>query len=69
MFYGNLVGYINTIVCCYKCINIKKLILEKTLKLMIKKQNSLVSVREISTATGIGAGGICHYFYFTHQSR
>ena len=42
--------------------NTKQLILEKTLKLMIKKQNSLVSVREISAATGIATGGIYHYF-------
>ncbi|SDA69813.1 TetR/AcrR family transcriptional regulator [Methanobrevibacter millerae] len=42
--------------------NTKKLILEKTLKLMIEKQNSLISVREISAATGIATGGIYHYF-------
>ena len=42
--------------------NTKKLILEKTLKLMIKKQNSLVSVRQISAATGITTGGIYYYF-------
>jgi AcrR family transcriptional regulator len=40
----------------------KELILEKTLKLMIEKQNSLVSVREIRDATGIATGGIYHYF-------
>ena len=40
----------------------KELILEKTLELMIKKQNSLISVREISDATGIATGGIYHYF-------
>ena len=40
----------------------KELILEKTLKLMIEKQNSLVSIREISDATGIATGGIYHYF-------
>ena len=40
----------------------KELILEKTLKLMIEKQNSLISIREISTATGITTGGIYHYF-------
>ncbi|MBQ6099743.1 MAG: TetR/AcrR family transcriptional regulator [Methanobrevibacter sp.] len=40
----------------------KELILEKTLKLMIEKENSLVSVREISVATGITIGGIYHYF-------
>ena len=40
----------------------KKLILEKTLKLMIEKQNPLVSIREISAATGIATGGIYHYF-------
>ena len=45
-----------------KCMNTKKLILEKTLKLMIEKQNSLISVREISAATGIATGGIYHYF-------
>ena len=42
--------------------NTKKLILEKTLKLMIEKENSIVSIREISTATGITIGGIYHYF-------
>ncbi len=42
--------------------NTKKLILEKTLKLMIEKQNSLVSIREISDATGIATGGIYYYF-------
>ncbi len=42
--------------------NTKKLILENTLKLMIEKQNSIVSVREISVATGITIGGIYHYF-------
>lgn len=45
-----------------KCMDTKELILEKTLKLMIEKQNSLVSVREISDATGIATGGIYHYF-------
>ena len=40
----------------------KELILEKTLKLMIEKQNSIVSVREISDATGIATGGIYYYF-------
>ena len=42
--------------------NTKQLILEKTLKLMIEKQNSLISVREISAATGITTGGIYHHF-------
>ena len=42
--------------------NTKKLILETTLKLMIEKQNSLVSIREISAASGIAIGGIYHYF-------
>ena len=40
----------------------KKLILEKTLKLMVKKQTSLISIREISAATGIATGGIYYYF-------
>ena len=40
----------------------KKLILEKTLKLMIEKQNSIVSIREISDISGITIGGIYHYF-------
>ena len=40
----------------------KKLILEKTLKLMIEKQNSIVSIREISDVSGIAIGGIYHYF-------
>ena len=34
----------------------KKLILEKTLKLMIENQNSIVSIRQISEATGITIG-------------
>jgi len=42
--------------------NTKQLILEKTLKLMIKKQNYLVSIRQISDATGIATGGIYHHF-------
>ena len=42
--------------------NTKKLILEKTLKLMIKKKNSLVSIRQISDTTGIATGGIYYYF-------
>ena len=42
--------------------NTKELILEKTLKLMIEKQNSIVSIREISDASGIATGGIYHYF-------
>ncbi|SDA52990.1 TetR/AcrR family transcriptional regulator [Methanobrevibacter millerae] len=45
----------------------KELILEKTLKLMIEKQNSLVSVREISDATGIATGGI--YYYFSNKKQ
>ena len=40
----------------------RELILENTLKLMIEKQNSIVSIREISEATGIATGGIYHYF-------
>ncbi len=42
--------------------NTKKLILEKTLKLMIEKENSIISIREISAATGISTGGIYHHF-------
>ena len=42
--------------------NTKQLILEKTLKLMIEKENSLISIREISDATGIAIGGIYHHF-------
>ena len=42
--------------------NTKELILEKTLKLMIEKQNSIISIREISAATGIATGGIYHHF-------
>ncbi|MBR5953979.1 MAG: TetR/AcrR family transcriptional regulator [Methanobrevibacter sp.] len=42
--------------------NTKKLILEKTLKLMIEKENSVISIREISDASGIAIGGIYHYF-------
>ena len=40
----------------------KKLILETTLKLMMEKQNSIISIREVSVATGISVGGIYHYF-------
>ena len=40
----------------------KKLILEKTLKLMIEKENSIISIREVSEATGIAIGGIYHHF-------
>ena len=40
----------------------KQLILEKTLKLMIEKENSLISIREVSVSTGISTGGIyCHF--------
>ena len=42
--------------------NTKQLILEKTLKLMIEKQNSILSIREIGAATGIATGGIYHHF-------
>lgn len=42
--------------------NTRELILEKTLKLMIEKENSVVSIREISDATEISTGGIYHYF-------
>ena len=42
--------------------NTKKLILEKTLKLMIEQHNSILSVRQISDATGIATGGIYYYF-------
>jgi AcrR family transcriptional regulator len=50
-----------------KCMDTRELILEKTLKLMIEKQNSLVSVREISDATGIATGGI--YYYFSSKEQ
>ena len=46
----------------FKCMDTKKLILEKTLKLMIEKENSLISIREISAASGIATGGIYHHF-------
>ena len=42
--------------------NTRQLILETTLKLMIEKQNSLLSIRENSAATGIATGGIYHHF-------
>ena len=45
----------------------KELILEKTLKLMIEKQNSIVSIREISDAAGIATGGI--YYYFSSKKQ
>jgi AcrR family transcriptional regulator len=51
----------------FKCMDTKELILEKTLKLMIEKQNSIVSIREISDATGIATGGI--YYYFSNKKQ
>ena len=42
--------------------NTKQLILEKTLKLMIEKQDSIISIRQISNSSGIAIGGIYHYF-------
>ena len=45
----------------------KELILEKTLKLMIEKQTSLVSISEIRDATGIATGGI--YYYFSNKEE
>ena len=42
--------------------NTKQLILETTLKLMIEKQNSIISIREINTTTRISTGGIYHHF-------
>jgi AcrR family transcriptional regulator len=42
--------------------NTKQLILENTLKLMIEKEDSLISIREISASSGIAIGGIYHYF-------
>ncbi len=42
--------------------NTKQLILEKTLKLMIEKQDSIISIRQISAESGIAIGGIYHYF-------
>ncbi len=42
--------------------NTKELILETTLKLMIEKQNSIISIRQISDASGIAIGGIYHHF-------
>ena len=40
----------------------KQIIIENTLKLMIEKQDSLISIREISASSGIAIGGIYHYF-------
>ena len=42
--------------------NTKELILGTALKLMIEKENSIISIREISEASGITIGGIYHYF-------
>ena len=42
--------------------NTKELILEKTLKLMIEKQNPIISIKEIKETTGIATGGIYYYF-------
>ena len=43
----------------------KKLILKKTLKLMIEKQSPIVSISEIRDATGIATGGI--YYHFSNK--
>ena len=42
--------------------NTKELILESTLKLMIENHNSIISIRQISNASGIAIGGIYHHF-------
>ena len=42
--------------------NTRELILETTLKLMIENQDSIISIRQISNASGITIGGIYHYF-------
>ena len=42
--------------------NTKELILETTLKLMIENHDSIISIRQISNASGIAIGGIYHYF-------
>ena len=42
--------------------NTKQLILESTLKLMIENHNSIISIRQISNASGIAIGGIYHHF-------
>ena len=42
--------------------NTKQLILETTLKLMIENKNSIISIRQISNASGIAIGGIYHHF-------
>ena len=42
--------------------NTKQLILESTLKLMIENHNSIISIRQISNASGIPIGGIYHHF-------
>lgn len=42
--------------------NTKELILETTLKLMIENHNSIISIRQISNASGIAIGGIYHHF-------
>ena len=44
------------------CMNTKELILETTLKLMIENHNSIISIRQISNASGIAIGGIYHHF-------
>ncbi len=44
------------------CMNTKQLILESTLKLMIENHNSIISIRQISNASGIAIGGIYHHF-------
>lgn len=42
--------------------NTRELILETTLKLMIENHNSIISIRQISNASGIAIGGIYHHF-------
>ncbi len=42
--------------------NTKELILETTLKLMIENHDSIISIRQISNASGIAIGGIYHHF-------
>ena len=42
--------------------NTKELILETTLKLMIENHDSIISIRQISNASGIAIGGIYTIF-------
>ena len=47
--------------------NTKELILEKTLKLILKKGTTEISIRDIQNTTKLGIGGI--YYYFSDKNK